>query len=175
MYSLIKHEIGQNIRHMREFRKMSMQDMVVKMREAGAQHVSAQQLCLVERGEATCSAENLHYAAVALNCAEQVFFHSDARYADEDTHFRDVMRNLTPHHRQIIHHLFFRWEGDVGAVLENVAAYLCMDDDHRAESSGMNMRLYQDECEAGRTADEPRPDVDYFMRALRKVENKASR
>ena len=171
MYTMLKEEIGQNIRHMREKRNLSQADMVQRMKAAGAQHVSAQGLSMVERGEATCSAEHLHYAAVALNCAEQVFFHADTSYIDEDTHFRDVMRNLSPHHREIIHYLFFQWDGDVGAVLENVAAYICMEDEAvRAESSGINIMLYKKELDAGRVSSPVQPDLKYLERAHRKLE-----
>lgn len=171
MYTAFKHDLGHNIRQMRLKRRMTLADMVSKMIEAGSPPITPQHLSMVERGETSITAEHLHYIAIVLNCAEQAFFHSDFKYAYADTHFRDVMRNLSPHHREIIHYLFYQWDGDVGAVLENVAAYICMEDEAaRAESSGINIMLYKKELDAGRVSSPVQPDLKYLERAHRKLE-----
>lgn len=175
MVSLINEEIGNNIRHIRKLRGMTMSETVDAMAAAGLK-MSVQALSMLERGVNTISAEHIHYLSIALHCPEQLFYHKNVKNIDADTHFREVISHMSPHQREGITYLFFEWQdGDAAAVLENALAYAAiLDPQKRCESCGVNIQMYEEALKAGRVADRVRPDLAYLKKAHLALEKKTS-
>lgn len=150
--------IGDNIRALREVRRLTQREL------ADLIGVSVETVSLWERSRCKPSVDQLIPLADALQCSVDLILRMGDPIPEDEAAINEalrlVLRSAPMLDRRILLHAYSCWQGDVHALMQVVAAYMALvDEQARADASGMVLWRYEQEAAAGKI-DPACPEVD---------------